>query len=161
MKFVDKTGMRFGKLVVIANHSMQKRKMWDCICDCGNQIIVGGENLSSGHTISCGCFRVENTTSMMFIHGYTKHPLYVVWKNMKARCYNEKSLGYKYYGARGISICEEWRNDAKIFIEWSLNNGWTGELEINRKDNDGNYCPENCNFINHKENSTNRRNKRN
>lgn len=89
-------------------------------------------------------------------HGYSKHSLYNVWTSVKHRCYSFKSEFYKDYGGRGISVCDEWMNP-KIFIEWCLENGWKKGLEIDRRDNDGNYCPENCRFVTHKENVHNRR----
>jgi hypothetical protein len=75
---------------------------------------------------------------------------------MKQRCYNEKNKRYKNYGDRGIEVCDEWMNP-KTFIEWCLDNGWKKGLTIDRRDNDGDYVPENCRFVTHKENSLNNR----
>ena len=88
------------------------------------------------------------------MHGYTKHPLYEVWDNMKQRCYNENNKRYGNYGARGIVICNEWKNSAGTFIEWALPL-WKEGLEIDRIDNDGNYEPNNCRFITSLENNQN------
>jgi len=88
-------------------------------------------------------------------HGYTNHPLYVVWANMKQRCYNKNNTQYKDYGGRGIAVCEEWMS-AKAFIDWALPL-WKKGLELDRTDNDGNYCPENCRFVTSKENVHNQR----
>jgi hypothetical protein len=88
-------------------------------------------------------------------HGYRYHPIYLVWKGMKQRCYNSNYNYYKHYGGRGIKVCDEWKNSAKSFIEWCLNNGWKPGLEIDREDNNGDYCSENCRFITHKENMHN------
>ena len=88
-------------------------------------------------------------------HGYSNHPLYWIWADMKYRCCNENHHAYKNYGGREITVCDEWMNP-KSFIDWCLENGWKKGLEIDRRDNDGNYCPENCRFITHKENSDNR-----
>lgn len=93
---------------------------------------------------------------MNFKHGYSSHLLYKVWQHIKDRCYNKDYMRYKYYGERGIQVCDEWL-DLKTFIEWCLNNGWRKGLEIDRRDNDGNYCPENCRFVTHKENMHNQR----
>jgi hypothetical protein len=75
-----------------------------------------------------------------------KHPLYIVFYNMHARCYNEKNTKFKRYGGRGISICDEWHNKINFFT-WAFLNGWQEGLTLDRKDNDGNYCPENCHWI--------------
>ena len=76
------------------------------------------------------------------IHGYRHHPVYTIWRNIKKRCYNKNNKAYKNYGGRGISMCKEWF-DPKTFIEWALPLWKTG-LQIDRRDNDGNYTPENC-----------------
>jgi len=89
-------------------------------------------------------------------HGYSFHSLYRVWENIKKRCYNKNRDNYKNYGGRGITVCDEWMNP-KVFIEWCLENGWRHGLEIDRRDNDGNYCPENCRFVTHGDNVRNNR----
>lgn len=73
--------------------------------------------------------------------------LYNVWKNMKSRCYDKNSDRYYTYGARGIRICEEWKNNFRVFAKWAYQNGWKVGLSMERKDHNGNYCPENCTFI--------------
>ena len=90
-------------------------------------------------------------------HGLTKHPLYNKWKCMKWRCCNPKHTFFKDYGARGIQVCEQWLNDPKAFVEWSLTNGWQKGLQIDRINNDGNYEPSNCRFVPNRTNSQNRR----
>jgi len=77
---------------------------------------------------------------------------------MKTRCYNLKDKHYKDYGGRGIKVCEEWLNDSRKFIKWSLENGYKKELQIDRIDNNGNYSPDNCRWVTPKENSRNKRN---
>lgn len=83
------------------------------------------------------------------------NPLYRRWCSMKSRCYNEKSPNYERYGHRGIAICDEWLN-FKSFVSWLLNNGFKKDLEIDRVDNNGNYSPENCRLVTHKQNIQNR-----
>lgn len=85
-------------------------------------------------------------------HGFRGHPLYGIWSGMVKRCENEKSKSYEWYGARGIKVCNDWRFHPEKFITWALENGYSKGLEIDRIDNDGDYCPENCKFITHKEN---------
>ena len=89
-------------------------------------------------------------------HGCYKHPIYKVWYEMKGRCYNTNHVSYKNYGSRGITICDEWKNSAKTFIEWAMPL-WKKGLEINRINNNENYYPENCEFVTPKENNDNRR----
>ena len=85
-------------------------------------------------------------------HGLRNHPLYGVWSSMVKRCENERSDSFKYYGGRGIRVCEEWRLHPDSFIHWGIENGYAPGLEIDRIDNNGDYCPKNCRFITHKEN---------
>ena len=80
-------------------------------------------------------------------HCLSSHPLYKTWKRMKNRCENKNSKDYKDYGGRGITICDEWQNDFVEFLYWSLKHGWENGLSIERKDVNGNYCPENCCYI--------------
>lgn len=102
---------------------------------------------------SCGC-RQGN-----YIHGLdNKSKIYFMWHDMKNRCYNPKSDRFNAYGNRGIIVCNEWKNDYKCFHDWVIKNGWKEGLQIDRKDNDGNYCPSNCRFVTNKQNSRNRQN---
>lgn len=87
---------------------------------------------------------------------FRKHPLYMIWQLMIRRCYHEKSREYKWYGGRGILVCEEWRTNADAFVSWCLENGWKRGLEIDREDNNDGYSPENCRFVTHAKNSRNR-----
>jgi len=84
------------------------------------------------------------------------HKLYMRLISMRQRCFNKNSKAYKYYGARGIGMCGEWRTDPVAFIEWAHNNGFDEDLEIDRIGNDGDYCPDNCHFVTRKENCNNK-----
>lgn len=77
-------------------------------------------------------------------HGLSKTRLYGIWAGMKNRCYNKNTIGYKYYGAKGISICSQWKNSLEVFWKWSMNNGYKDWLTIDRINSDGNYEPDNC-----------------
>lgn len=90
-------------------------------------------------------------------HGLCKHPLNIVWCGMKERCNNPNSDNYKWYGGRGIRVCEEWNNNFYSFYTWAINNGWKKGLELDRQDNMKDYCPENCKWITHKQQCRNRR----
>ncbi len=90
-------------------------------------------------------------------HGLSKHPIYQVWVLMIARCYQPSVANFKYYGGRGIAVCDEWRNRRESFFDWALTNGWAPGLEIHRVNNDGDYEPANCVFVTHQENSQTRR----
>lgn len=73
--------------------------------------------------------------------------LWSKWQCMKQRCSNPNDISYKYYGGRGISVCEEWKNSYQAFCEWAMNNGYNTGLSLDRIDNDKNYCPENCRWV--------------
>jgi|SRR3972149_2848929 len=94
---------------------------------------------------------------MNFQHGETNTKLYHLWTSIKQRCLNPKNTIYKYYGGRGITICPEWANDYIVFRDWTLDNGYKEGLEIDRRNNDGNYEPSNCHFVTRQINGRNRK----
>jgi len=164
-KKIDLTGRRFGRLVVL--HDTGERKngevVWHCLCDCGNEVDVRSNSLASGYTTSCGCYQRERVAEANTVHGMAQrgkqHPMYNTWARMIQRCENPNNKPYKYYGGRGITVCEEWHNSA-IFIDWALANGWQKGLTLDRIDNDGNYEPSNCHWVTRKEQARNRRSNR-
>ena len=141
-KFQDLTGQRFGHLVVLERVESHRQPnghlctKWRCQRDCGNTTISGTRELKNGTASSCGCIRKK--------HGLRNHPLYNVWRGMKKRCCLPSSSSYGCYGGRGITICDEWKDNFWAFCVWSMDNGYKKGLTLDRIDNNRGYFPENC-----------------
>lgn len=157
-KVIDLTKQRFGKLVVVERTSNAgKQPAWKCICDCGNSCIVTGTHLKQGHTKSCGCLQKERTSNAKKTHGMSNNRLHKIWDMMKTRCYNAKDNTYQYYGARGVIVCDEWKNNFKAFYDWSMMNGYADNLTLDRENVNGNYEPSNCRWVTMKTQANNKR----
>ena len=157
--FIDLSGQKFGRLLVVSRGESQKKQIrWNVVCDCGKTAVIAGGNLRSGASTSCGCLHNERLSERNRTHGLSKHPLYFVWKTMNQRCKNNRSKHWKYYGGRGITICDQWNPDKGGSFKRFLQDmpSWPGKpYSIDRIDNDGMYCPENCRWATPKQQRAN------
>ncbi len=140
----DLIGLRFGSLVVTEFAGKQGNfAMWRCRCDCGNEHIARGANLTSGQIKSCGCVAKRNATK----HGESRTRLYRIWYGIIRRTEDSSRKEYKDYGALGVRMCKEWRESYEAFRDWAQNNGYNDTLSIDRIESTGNYEPGNCRWV--------------
>ena len=124
---------------------------------CGNNFKANTNDINRGHTKSCGCYQKRIASGAPKTHGLKNTRLYNIWAKLKDRTLNPKSKKYESYGGRGITVCEEWKNDFMSFYNWAMLNGYSDELSIDRIDNDGNYEPSNCRWTTQTIQNRNRR----
>lgn len=170
MRKKDYTGLRFGRLFVVEVDKIKTNKhdtYWKCVCDCGKEKSVTTGHLTAGTVTSCGCLRKEQAIERFrqaaidnIKHGKCDTHLYKVWDVMRQRCNNPNNPGYRWYGKKGVKVCEEW-NEFSKFEKWAFENGYEYNsnvprnlrLSIDRIDSNGDYCPQNCRWISIYENS--------
>lgn len=154
MKPLDLSQEKFGRLSPLSpTRTSAGKYAWVCKCDCGNTVVVRTADLKNGHTQSCGCLQAERVRT----HGLSKTSPYHAWRKMVARCCDEADKDYHNYGARGITVCEEWLSYPN-FHKWALKNGYEKGLTIDRINNDKGYQPSNCRFITLQKQERNKRN---
>lgn len=148
--FIDRTGQRFGRWVVVERHPQKKLVRWICRCDCGKQRAVVAGDLVSGRSKSCGCLRLESSgKSLRKIHKREYHS----WIGMRQRCLYSGHIEFHRYGGRGISICSQWMASFENFLKdmGVCPDGYS----LDRINLDGPYSPQNCRWATKAEQSVN------
>lgn len=140
---IDLAGQTFGRLVVLGEHPVRANKQyaWVCKCSCGNDVVVPGYDLRSGHTQSCGCLQKERTSKAKKTHGMRHSKEYNIWSKVIDRCKNSNCERYPNYGGRGITVCERWEKFENFFADMGK---CPDGFSIERVNNNGIYEPGNC-----------------
>lgn len=153
----DLSGKKFSRWLV--QHRSPRAEYWFCICDCGTVKAVRGANLKNGNSKSCGCYSREIAAAAKFKHGMAaggrQTPEYATWARMKDRCENPNATGFERYGGRGISVCDEWRNDFCAFLR-DMGKKPSSRHSIDRIDVNGDYTPGNCRWATPRQQSRNK-----
>lgn len=145
---IDITGKHRDHITVVKCLGSKNNQVnWDCVCDCGNHFVLTTAEFNYGSRKSCGHCNLKYETMRNRLtrwHGPDELRISQIFKGMLKRCYNQNCKSYRLYGARGIYVCDEWRNDRRKFVEWSLQNGYGPGKSIDRIDVNGPYAPWNC-----------------
>ncbi len=151
-------GDRFGRLVAMAmvGRVEDRHLLFLCRCDCGGKSTVPTKRLRSGNTTSCGCFRKEQALMAVTKHGKCGSPEYRSWRGMLTRCYRQKGEHWRWYGERGIKVCDRWRRSFENFLA-DVGHKPSPKHSLDRIDNDGNYEPGNVRWATPKQQANNRR----
>lgn len=155
-KFIDLTGQRFNRLVVVELSRKVSPFYWLCVCDCGGTKDVQGGHLKNGHVGSCGCLARELTSIRSKKHGCHATPEYKTWQQIKERCLNKNGKDFKMYGGRGISVFDGWIDSFDLFLS-HVGKRPNGCKSIDRIDNNGNYEPGNVRWATNAQQSRNTR----
>jgi hypothetical protein len=139
------SGQKFGRLTAMEPLAERQRGriVWRFSCECGNELRASASQVVCGNTQSCGCLRIDKVAALKYTHGQSHSRLNSIWQRIKQRCLNPKCNDFRYYGARGITVCDSWRNSFEQFAR-DMGPRPTPQHTVERKDNDGPYSPDNC-----------------
>lgn len=167
-KLINLAGMKFGRLSILerAGRAKNGNALWKCACECGHETTADGHNLRNGTTQSCGCLQKQRTSAAKLQHGEAgkngatgASAEYRAWTGIKTRCYNPNGDSYIYYGSRGIGMCDRWKSSYEAFLS-DMGRRPSPKHSIERKNNDGDYTPDNCKWATIDEQAVNRRGNR-